>query len=224
MNRLSIVLLFNTVSVVISNDELFLHPESFVASEGSGKVNFTCSVFDRTPSTLVILVEGTEPTEQERRIRGIETTLTNSTTRLFSIESTAVNNNTELSCLAVFDLQGQRSLPSILQVQGLLSPPTELRTAELTANLQRLSWTAPFTLDITGIERDIAGYRVCFSLSELEVIMCNFTQDLFFDFLNFGFTLKFNVTALNVVGESNVTTFTRQPCNPSGTGESMIVT
>lgn len=202
------------------NDVVVLSPESFVASEGSERVNYTCSTAksDRSSSTIVILVNGLQPTDEVKRMRGIETLGINSTTRRLSIETLAINNDTELLCQAVFGDSIVRTEVLYFRVQGVLSPPTEFEiSSDSSDSFQRLSWTPPFTLDITGVAPDITGYRVCFYFSQPPI--CSTREEPYFDFLNINLPLTFVVSAINVVGESNSTDFSRPACgqnHPAG--------
>ena len=214
---LSLFVLLLASDLQISHGQnLSFSPQSmnFVASEGSTRVNFTCSTTGSDVNTIVILVEGNEPTDEQRQMKGIEVMIFNTTTRLLSIETKASNNNTKLSCLAVFPGSTVITVPDPpvnFQIQGLLSPPSDLLVESISLNLQRLLWTPPFSLDITLEDPDIIGYRVC--AYYMKPAVCKNANSPYFDFLNLNLPLTFEVSAINVVGESNVTSISRPACN-----------
>ena len=159
-------------------------------------------------------MNGLQLTDEVKRMRGIEILGINSTTRRLTIDTLAINNDTELLCQAVFgtgaDSVVRTTETLYFRVQGVLSPPTELQIDDSSSSLQRLSWTPPFTLDITGQDPDITGYEVCY-FSEPPI--CTTVEEPQFDFLNINLPLTFAVRAINVVGESNSSNFSRPACS-----------
>ena len=88
-----------------------------------------------------------------------------------------------------------------------------------------LNWTAPFTLDITGVEPDIEGYTVVVRKTSLNstISMDNFTTAET-DFLymlpsndSACLSYQFTVYARNLAGDGNRSTVTYNSMNQAGT-------
>lgn len=212
-NSLSILFLFETCKCQDSAINISPNLESYVAAEDSPIVNFTCTTTGAVPISLTALVDGAEPTVDVENTRQIQRSEPNATVRTLSIAPIALNNGTEISCLAVFNFTYIRAaVPVTLYVQGILLPPSNLRIVSPMDALQMLTWTAPFTQDILSVDPDISGYRVCYEFP-FQAVVCTITQDEFFRFINVDFTVTLTVSAINVVGESEVATFTRPACS-----------
>lgn len=199
-----------------AHGEVLLTPANYNASEGSGGVIFTCTVSVSLP--IFFLVDDGQLDNSLQQSRGISTEIVNSSVSMLIIQPLPVNNNTTVVC---FSLMGQLivfSPPVLLLVQGRLSAPPALNIMESTSPSYRLlSWTPPFTLDLTDKDPDIIGYRVCFSSSAvpgaLEAsLQCVVRQEAYYSFLNVRISLQFSVTALNVVGDGNSSVITHQAC------------
>ena len=80
---------------------------------------------------------------------------------------------------------------------GILAPPSELAIDHVNDYNQRLTWTPPFTLDITDVDPDIT-YSVCCNVT----VNCTSTTNPYYDFPTLCDPAEFTVTALNPVGES----------------------
>ena len=96
---------------------------------------------------------------------------------------------------------------------GILEPPINLQISSVPSDdAQRvLTWDVPETLDITLVEDDIMGYTVCNNISD----MCSSTTEAQYTFPNLRVPLEFNVTALNIVGESLPSTaIVHEACDP----------
>ena len=76
---------------------------------------------------------------------------------------------------------------------------------------KRLIWEPPASLNITDVEPDISGYRICTNLTEV----CINTTELEYVFPNLRIPIQFSVTAVNLVGESNASVAFHEPCDPS---------
>ena len=76
---------------------------------------------------------------------------------------------------------------------------------------KRLTWEAPASLNITDVEPDISGYRICTNLTEV----CTNTTELEYVFPNLRIPIQFSVTAVNLVGESNASVALHDSCDPS---------
>jgi hypothetical protein len=200
---------------------VFINPPAFTASlstDSSDKVSFNCTVSSNiTPQpefSILMQVNG----EQFVGSRDEENGITRLSANVFTIEPTTETNNSNISCMAVSFSEdgviGGSSEPLVFLVQGLLAPPPGLSitTPELRPNFRRLSWQPPFTLDITGFDPDITGYRICFSLSATSPVNCVQTDNTSYDYLNIRLPLEFLVTAINVVGESNASRAVHQAC------------
>lgn len=194
-----------------------LSPTRLIASGGSGIANFSCVVLNPPAFSAIIilsvLVSSLSLTDEHKR-RGIGLIMTNSSAGVVTIDSREENNNTILTCVAGTFNRFFSSSPSVFYVQGVLSPPPSLRIIRFfssAAGYKRLTWDAPFTLDVPNQEPDIFGYRVCVNFAQ--TLMCMRTQDTFYDFPNIRLPLDFHVTALNVVGESSPSTILNPACH-----------
>ena len=93
---------------------------------------------------------------------------------------------------------------------GLLESPSNLTRSEFNATHRQLTWSAPFTLDITDEDPDISGYSVCDNVTG----SCEMVTETEYTYLNLQVPVEFTVSALNVVGEGNASTVIHDPCNP----------
>lgn len=205
--KLYCLILLQSVSTILTENAVaFISPSTFTASLNSEMVSFTCTAMLAANTSTILAVNMFANGQQDStalRRRGISSFRHNDTASILTIEPTAENNNTEIACLVTLrPIAAIESAAVTFLVQGLLSPPPDLQFMT-TSRPQyfKLSWQSPFTLDITDLEQDITGYRVCFTYSRIEV--CATTENTSLDFLNIRLPLEFNVTAINVIGESN---------------------
>lgn len=195
--------------------DLTITPALFTAAEGSQAVSFTCDANNAPLIGLAILVDDLQPTFEVMQARGIWTTLVNSTRLVLTIEPTRMNNNTQVKCLAVVGSSVLQSSPAVLLIQGTLSaPPLRIMALSSPANSLRLSWSAPFTLDISNQESDIIGYKVCYVLLPgSQSPVCGIAEDNTYDFVRLNLPMEFSVTPINVAGEGNTSTISQPACN-----------
>ena len=132
------------------------------------------------------------------------------------VSATIENDNIIIQCRASGDTQVGSSSEVTFRVQGLLDPPSGLAITDLGTGRQGLSWMAPDSLDITGVDPDICHYNVCSSI--LNEVSCRDVQDLEYEFVSVRIGIDFTVTAVNIVGESSVSSISYVPCD-SGTGK-----
>lgn len=197
------------------NAKISVSPTVYVASlnQFSDVATFICRVSPSTTSIIVlnILVDGKQ-VSAALKSRGISAVRQSSTEIILTIEPRAENNNTQISCVAALPLTVIQSEEVTLLIQGLLSPPSDLEVVTVGSRpgFKTLSWQPPYTLDITNVEQDITGYRVCFTFSATEV--CTITEDAAYEFLSVSLPLEFRVTAINAVGESNFSHTVHQAC------------
>lgn len=196
-----------------------ISPDVFIAGEETGGINFTCVT--RLSNFLTFLVNGTNPTTTTRQTRGIQITVLNTTFASLIIESTRRNNNTEIRCVSFMpdDSTATPSSVSRLLIQGTLyAPPLQITALSSPANSLRLSWSAPFTLDISNQEPDIT-YEVCYAfVTGSESPVCSMSEDTSYDFVRLSLPLEFMVTPINVAGEGNTSIITHSACN-QGSGK-----
>ena len=183
-----------------------LDPESYFT--------FQCDV--KGADSVEWIVDNAFSTLQDVRDRGInESTVTsvNRTTRSYrasiSVVRSVANKNTAIICLAKSLILGTinitRSDPVLFQVQGLLDSPPNLTLSDANnEHLMKLSWDKPFSLDITDIHPDISHYIVCYGMVNNEKFQCIRVNQTKFTFLYVNVPLLFTVSAVNVVGEGNV--------------------
>ncbi len=79
---------------------------------------------------------------------------------------------------------------------GLLAPVTDLTSEYYNVYNQILTWTPPFTMDITDLDPDIT-YRVC---NDSDINRCVDTADTSYIFPTFCFPVEYSVSACNPVG------------------------
>lgn len=197
---------------ITAQDEVtaYIRPTTFVAGEGSGLRSFSCRLSSSAEISTINFLEGTTQ---------LATTRINNT-GFISIDSMSENNNTKFICQIV-TLGGSGmvlfSSPALFLVQGVLSPPPDLKIVNVNSRLRSLLWNPPFTLDITDQDPDISNYRVCFNLSSADAQECMVTTMTSYRFLNIRLSLHFFVTAINIVGESTESNMLHLACD-SDTG------
>lgn len=214
------IFLHHIVFVSFAQD-ISIHPMRFVATLNSNaSTTFTCTSSE-SALTITMLVNGSQISSEKEESRGIQFTR-ESERGLLTIVASIENNNTAISCVVVpldEESPAQRTEPVLFLIQGILSSPSSLEIITQTSrpSLNRLSWSAPFTLDVSDMERDISGYRVCFNLTATPI--CTITTFEAYEFLNIRLLLEFIVTAINAVGESNASSILHNPCAlDAGTG------
>lgn len=220
-----------TVSRIVAEEPLvILRPESgFNASEGSGATTFNCTLsgFASVPANTFVQLTGSSGRilEEDYQARGISTEF-RQTSAVVKIEASLQNNNISILCGSVLALNRPPilSLSEVFQVQGVLDPPQALGISPSgsSPSLNILSWTAPFSLDLTDIDPDIIGYNICCNISAEP--SCFFTEKTTYEFLNVRLPLEFRVSAINVVGESPPNVIGHPPCNDQNAGLQPIVT
>lgn len=205
------LLVFSGISLPIaiflatcSGQKIELKPAVFVGAEGSEwKINFTCTS-SVDAAAIAILLNGAQPIQTEVKLRGVESMAVDRRTTVLSILPLAINNNTELRCQVVWaDFSVEQSDISYLRIQGILDPPKGLKIAKSARHTHRLTWTAPFTLDLTGTDPDISSYRVCInSLKAKEHLdsNCEVTTNNYYDFPNSDLAVTIYVSAVNIGG------------------------
>lgn len=211
-------ILLQNIYTGLSQNSIALSPAVYVASLNQSDVaTFICRV---SSENLVIAINITLNGQQVTTAlnnRGISAVMSSNET-ILTIEPIIVNNNSLIRCVAVIaPMTVIESEEATLLIQGLLSPPSDLEVMAISSRpgFNRLSWQPPYTLDITDVEQDITGYRVCFNFSATEV--CTITEDAAYEFLSTSLPLEFQVTAMNAVGESNFGQIVHQACEV-GTG------
>lgn len=180
----------------------------YVAVERSDtEVNFTCE-FEASvvAMSIVVEVDKRQLSPSEQAMRQIENVTVDERTRVLSIVPLATNNNTILWCVVQTQSTLLYSKIARLWIQGTLDPPKDFKISTSTSrgNILRLSWTAPFTLDLTEEDPDILGYRVCFYFPKvlgLSDCNCKITPNEYFDFPKINLpSLTINVSAINIGG------------------------
>ena len=84
-------------------------------------------------------------------------------------------------------------------IQGLLNAPSNITFTSYNTTHNLIEWQEPETLDITNIEPDIENYTVCTNITG----ECVNTTTPYFILPKFFLDLQVNITAWNIVGESN---------------------
>ena len=186
-------------------------------------IQFNCTVIGT--DVIQWIVDDIPANDNDIASRGVSTTTTMQTgegvymSTLF-IPADATNNNTSILCRA-YDVRNQPILSVdsktlIFRVQGLLGPSPNTTISESGDRLTRiLSWDAPATLDITNTDPDILYYSVCHNLTADSLTCVNVSRREFI-FPNIGITLLFTVSAINVVGEGNISSIVHITCNVEG--------
>lgn len=212
---------------IAQNPTASLTPTIYIASEGNSVVQFICTVSQPTP-IIGFTVNGNILDNPTQEIRSIMTNKVNGSAARLTIQPLLLNNMTSLGCYSIINgIAVMRPTDAVLLVQGLLSAPSAMSIIDSThASFRLLSWTAPFTLDLTDQEPDIIGYRVCFNIpppsgAAAEMMMhCVHTQEILYSYLNVRLTLQFSVTPLNVVGDGDSSFVTHQSCTAGMSNES----
>ena len=213
-----ICLLICTCTAQSGPRNVLLTPAIYIASEGNSvAVQFTCT--SPQPAAIFLVVDGSPIDTLLQQTRGITTNKLSETVTALYILPLQLNHNTSVSCFVILDMVPSYSAEGVLLIQGQLSAPPRLTIMNSTLpNYRLLSWTPPFTLDLTDQEPDITGYRVCINFSSLDAaaeemsLHCILTQDISYTYPNVRLPLQFSVTPLNVVGDGNSSFATHQPC------------
>ena len=185
-------------------------------------VRFNCT---GTGTIIEWTVDGTSAKAPTIQNRGVTTTPEEDIgggaffSSLF-IRASKENDNTSILCTTARIIsinpevfQTGSSELVFLHIQGLLGPPPNLTLSKAdNRNFTRiLSWDAPETLDLTDIEPDILYYSVCHNLTgDQTCINVSSSVKREFRFANVQVTVLFTVTAVNVVGEGNVSSIIYQ--------------
>ena len=179
-------------------------------------------------------VDGIEARNVQVQVRGITFMTTNTmtgtgTTSVLTVESSAANNNTQVVCVALNVENGQivqRSPTAYLRVQGkiyyyyilyntsiivnagLLAAPSNIIIISMNLTAIEISWTPPFTLNITNMDEDILFYTIKITNHDTgEVSSDNSTYPVFTLLSMKAFqcdTFGFQVTGWNSAGEGNI--------------------
>jgi len=192
---------------------VFLTPLEFNAVEGQA-VTFSC--FSSNVIGLLWRVDNLVLPDNRLSVRGITGLITTNENRNFqsqiTIPATPENDNSSVRCDGIDGGGGfVRSPIATFRVQGLLDPPSNLTIVDDDPSHKRLTWEPPASLNITDVEPDISGYRICTNLTEV----CINTTELEYVFPNLRIPIQFSVTAVNLVGESNASVALHEPCDPS---------
>ncbi|CAI8006821.1 hypothetical protein GBAR_LOCUS4919, partial [Geodia barretti] len=128
-----------------------------------------------------------------------------------TIPARAKYNGTRVSCLVLI-LGGpfDESANVTLRIQGTLSAVADLRAISSTCSVT-ISWSAPFSLDVTGVDPDIWYSVLIYNVTDENnptAILCtdciNITETNYTftpDYLSPSHVYKFSVTPLNGVGQ-----------------------
>ena len=191
--------------------------EGFNASLGS-TIKFNCTVVGTT-DVVWRIDENSNPADHTARgiIRLGDLEEPDGTIiSMIQVSATMENDGIEIQCRAVGDTQVGSSSIEIFRVQGLLDSPSSLGITDLGSGMQRLSWEAPDSLDITNVDPDISHYNVCITI--LSEMSCRNVPGLEYEFVSVRVEIEFTVATVNIVGEGSVSVISYAPCD-SGTGE-----
>ena len=188
-------------------------PRGYNASLNPGaSFTFQCDVTGA--EGIQWIVDGVPSARQDIRNRGISesavipTTVTGSYKANITLARNIANRNTTILCIAVHMIISSAGVPSesvLFKIQGLLDAPSNLMLSETDNQcMRKLSWDKPFSLDITDIDPDISHYKVCYSPVNSNKSQCVLVNKTEFTFLNVDVPLLFTVSAVNVVGEGNI--------------------
>ena len=137
----------------------------------------------------------------------------------FKFPSDRENNNTLVGCRAITNGSPPFVVNStlvVLRIQGLLdSPPNTTILESRNGSVRTLSWDAPATLDITGVDPDIQHYQICYNQTADDQVCVNISSSgkREFNFPNVAVTLLLTVRAVNVVGLGNTSSAVHNACD-----------
>ncbi|XP_064402670.1 uncharacterized protein LOC135348401 isoform X2 [Halichondria panicea] len=94
-------------------------------------------------------------------------------------------------------------------VQGILQMSSNYTVARYNKSHNRVSWTEPFSLNITAVQQDIFGYTICTDgLTAIEQLQCMNTTTAEIILPKYCVDVNYlTVGAWNIVGESNTVLF-----------------
>ena len=101
---------------------------------------------------------------------------------------------------------------------GALGRCPNLQITPFQSYHQRLTWSAPSTLNITAVEPDISSYTVCNNIStecstmDVTVAGGDSSDVRQYTFLNLRAYINFTVTAVNIVGDGESASILYRPC------------
>jgi len=109
----------------------------------------------------------------------------------------------------------------VFLVQGTLSAPLQvvIRDSTSPTGLRELSWSPPFTIDLTDQDPDILGYKLCFTVSLpsqrslTETPQCRITESVTYSFTNVRLAVNFSIAAINPAGEGASVFMVHQACS-----------
>lgn len=98
-------------------------------------------------------------------------------------------------------------------ITGILQMSSNYTVARYNKSHNRVSWIEPFSLNITAIQQDIFGYKICTDgLAAIEQIQCMNTTTAEIILPKYCVDVNYlTVGAWNIVGESNTVLFAVEP-------------
>ena len=142
----------------------------------------------------------------ERQIRVYTTTHNQTQHSVIKIPAIPVNQRIEhIKCKASIpyssgDYQEVESAETAqFHIQGLLGVPPNITYSNYNITHNIVEWQEPETLNITNVEPDIDNYTICLNVTD----ECVNTTVNFFILSKFHVNVLVDVTAWNIVGESN---------------------
>ena len=174
----------------------YLHPEDFGT--------FTCVT--RNSEDIRWIINGSTHNVPYIRDTRLITVKTNQSQQLsvIMIPALPVNQHlTHIKCRAYHRPPAFRMVESVetaqFNIQGLLVMLPNISYTSYNATHNFVEWQEPETLNITNLEPDIERYTICTNVTD----ECFNTTTPYFILPKYFVALHVNITAWNIVGESN---------------------
>ncbi len=208
----------NCIAFIDSKPSLQLYPLVYITTEGTTSVTFMCQKLTQFFGTVHFSINGrTISDENYQSGNNIKEDQINSTHYRMILPVQAKYNNSDVGCYSYGE--GYTTSNGRLTIQGQLSAPAELTAAQSTEyeGYIKVTWRAPFTLDLTNIDPDILGYEICINpilpgINATKSRQCSTTKTTFFNLLQVNLPVNISVSAINVDGPGHSKKILHEAC------------
>jgi len=203
-----ILTFFSFLVIVSGKNVVDISPKDYNVTIGMQKVTYICKKLMSSYDNLYFGIDNSSVIDENLKYGNkiIERHINDSHSILI-LPIILRYNNSAISC---YNYYSDYSISyGRLRIQGRLSPPPEL-SISLSTNFTGylvIFWKAPFTLDLTDVDPDIIGYKVCigFMFTDMDTIEhywdCFSVEIAMFKYLQVCVPLNISVTAVNIDGD-----------------------
>ena len=206
------------VIIVSGNDMVEIYPKDYNVSIGIANITYTCKKPSSSYDNVYFGIGNSSVSDENFKYGNkiIEKSI-NDTYSILILPLTSRYNNSVISC---YNYYGEYSISyGTLRIQGRLSAPPEL-TISLPTNFTgylEITWKGPFSLDLTDVDPDIKGYKVCIVLifTNVDIIEhweCYNVEVTMFHYPPVYIPLNISVTAVNIDGDGYLSSIILPAC------------